>query len=71
MALALGLLCAAAWRTRAFPAWLAGLGTATALLLAGLTLPAFGLGPALPIAPVVTLVSLWMLLAGVWLLRAR
>ena len=69
MALALGTLCAGAWLRGGLPRWLAGLGLLSALALAGLSLPVFG-GPALvPVAAAVSLLSLWMLAAGVQVMR--
>ncbi len=69
MALALGTLCGAALRQGQLPAWLAVLGLVSALLLAGLSLPVFGGPHAVPVAAAVSLLSLWMLAAGVHLLR--
>jgi len=69
MALSLGTLCAAALRSGGMPRWLAVLGLASTVLLAGLLLPVFG-GPELvPVAAAVSLLSLWLLAAGVWALR--
>ena len=69
MALSLGTLCAAALRSGGMPRWLASLGLASTVLLAGLLLPVFG-GPELvPVVAAVSLLSLWMLAAGVWALR--
>lgn len=51
------------------PRWLAALGLVSALLLAGLALPALR-GPELvPVAAAVSLLSVWMLAAGAWMLR--
>ena len=51
------------------PIWLAGLGLVSAAALAALSLPVFG-GPALvPVAAAVSLLSLWMVAAGVHCLR--
>jgi hypothetical protein len=69
MALSLGTLYAAALRSGGMPRWLAVLGLASTVLLAGLLLPVFG-GPELvPVAAAVSLLSLWMLAVGVWALR--
>jgi hypothetical protein len=69
MALLLGTLYAAALRSGGMPRWLAVLGLASTVLLAGLLLPVFG-GPELvPVAAAVSLLSLWMLAVGVWALR--
>lgn len=71
MALSLGLWCAAAWRSRVLPRPLAALGGVSALLLGAMFVPALR-GPALvPVAAAVSLLSLWMLIAGGWLLRRR
>lgn len=70
MALAVATLCVGALLRGGLPRWLAGLGLLCALALAGLSLPVFG-GPALvPVAAAVSLLSLWMLAAGVHMLRA-
>jgi len=71
MALSLGLLCVQALRNGALPRWLAALGLVTALALASVATPSFGLALALPIAVGATLLSVWMLAAGIWLLRSR
>ena len=71
MAAALGTLCVGAWLRGGMPSWLAGLGLLSALLLAGLALPVFG-GPKLvPVAAAVSLLSVWMLAAGVQVLTSR
>lgn len=69
MALSLGLLSLGAWRLRSMPGWLAGLGAASALMLATLAAPAFGAPEFMPVAAAVSALSLWMLAAGVWCLR--
>ncbi len=69
MALALGTLCVAALRSGGMPRWLAGLGLASTALLAGLLLPVFGAAGVVPVAAAVSLLSVWMLAAGVWALR--
>jgi len=69
MALALGTLCVAALCSGGMPRWLAGLGLASTALLAGLLLPVFGAAGVVPVAAAVSLLSVWMLAAGVWALR--
>ena len=69
MALALGTLCVAALRSGGMPRWLAGLGLASTALLAGLLLPVFGAAGVVPVAAAVSLLSVWMLAAGVWAQR--
>lgn len=64
MAIALGLLCAGAWVRQGMPAWLAALGVLTAVSLAGLSAPMLELPFRVPSAVAVSLLSLWMLLAG-------
>lgn len=71
MAAALGTLAAGAWLQRRWPAWLAALGLATALALAGMAAPALGLPLGVPTAAAVSLLSLWMLAAGVHFVRRR
>ena len=69
MALSVGTLSVGALLRGGLPTWLAGLGLLTAAALAGLSLPVFG-GPALvPVAAAVSLLSIWMLAAGVRMLR--
>ena len=69
LALALGTLCLGALLRGGLPTWLASLGLLSAVALAALSLPVFG-GPALvPVAAAVSLLSLWMLAAGVHCLR--
>ncbi len=71
MAASLGTLCVGAWRLRVMPLWLTLPGLVTATALAGMALPALGLGPAVPTAVAVSLLSFWMWAAGAWLLFAR
>lgn len=71
MAVSVGTLAAGALLRGGLPRWLAVLGLLSALLLAGLALPVLR-GPELvPVAAAVSLLSVWMLATGVWLLRAR
>ena len=65
MAIALGVLCVGAWILKGMPAWLAALGVLTAASLAGLSAPVLDLPFRVPSAVAVSLLSLWMLLAGV------
>ncbi len=69
MALALGLLCVVAWRSRSLPRPLAALGLVSALLLASLALPSLRIDIDTPVALAVSVLSLWMLVTGVWLMR--
>jgi hypothetical protein len=71
MALSLGTLCAAALARGSLPKWLAALGVVSAAMLAALALPALRIGLHMPVAVAVSMLSLWMLCAGVWLLRQR
>lgn len=71
MALSVGLLSAAALARRQMPAWLGVLGLIAAAMLAALAVPAFGGPEFMPMAAAVSTLSLWMLAAGVWLLRGR
>ena len=71
MAASLGLLCAGALRQRKMPAWLAVAGLISAAALAGMALPALGSPPGVPTAAAVSLLSLWMLAAGVHALSTR
>jgi hypothetical protein len=71
MALSLGMLGVAAWRRASLPRWLAAAGFAVALMLAALALPVLRIELHMPVAVAVSMLSLWMLCAGVWLLRTR
>jgi len=69
-ALSLGALSIAALVRRSLPKWLAALGAVAAVMLAALALPALRVDVSMPMAAAVSMLSLWMLAAGVWLLRA-
>lgn len=71
MALALGLLCVGTLRHGGLPRPLSLLGLLCAALLATLLLPALNLPGAAPMAVVVTLLTVWMLACGSWLLLRR
>jgi len=71
MALSLGALCVAALRQGGLPKWLAATGLVSALMLAALALPSLRIDLQMPVAAAVSMLSLWMLCAGVWLLRRR
>ena len=65
MSLSLGLAMAAAWTGRTLPRWLAAFGMVSALLLLALLLPALGVAVEVPIAAAATVLSVWMVVAGV------
>lgn len=71
MAASVGLLSIGALLRGGMPRWLAGLGLLSALLLAGLALPVLRGPDLVPVAAAVSLLSLWMIAAGVWVLRGR
>lgn len=71
MALAVGTLSVGALRHGGLPRPLALLGLASAALLATVMLPALNLPGAVPMALVVTLLTVWMLACGSWLLLRR
>jgi len=71
MALSLGTLCIAALARGGLPKWLAALGVVSAAMLAALALPSLRIDLQMPVAAAVSVLSLWMLCAGVWLLRQR
>ena len=71
MALSLGLAMAAALSNKTLPSWLAVMGLVSALLLLGLSLPALGIAVQIPIALAASLLSVWMLAAGVVLALQR
>jgi hypothetical protein len=71
MAASVGTLAVGALVQGGMPRWLAGFGLLSAVVLAGLALPVFG-GPELvPVAVAVSLLSAWMIAAGVWVWRQR
>ncbi len=71
MAASLGTLSIGALVRGGMPGWVAGLGLVSALLLASLALPVLRGPHVVPVAAAVSLLSVWMLAAGVWVLRAR
>ncbi len=71
MALSLGTLSVAALWRGGLPKGLAALGTVAAAQLAALALPALRIDLQMPVAAAVSMLSLWMLCAGAWLLRRR
>ena len=68
MAVAVGVLSAAAWRQRSLPRSLSALGLLSAGFLAALALPALGLPVDFPVAVAVSTQSVWLIACGVWLL---
>ena len=69
MAASVGTLSVAALLQGGMPRWLAGMGLLSAVLLAGLSVPVLR-GPELvPVAVAVSLLSAWMIAAGVWMMR--
>lgn len=71
MAAALGLLCIGGLVHRSMPWWLACPGLLSALALLGLSGPVLGSVQPVPVAAAVSLLSVWMLAAGVWIIRSR
>jgi hypothetical protein len=71
MALSLGTLCVAALARGGLPKWLAVLGVVSAAMLAALALPALRIDLQMPVAAAVSVLSLWMLCSGAWILRHR
>jgi hypothetical protein len=69
MALSVGLLSIGGRVAGRLPTWLATLGTVAAAMLAALSAPAFGAPEFMPVAAAVSMLSVWMLATGVWLLR--
>lgn len=67
MALSVGIVAIAALKRRSLPAPLALLGVLCAAMLLSMLLPALGLGLKLPIAIIVTTLTVWMLALGVWI----
>ncbi|MCZ8116185.1 DUF4386 family protein [Silanimonas sp.] len=71
MAIAIGVLGVGALVHRVLPRSL-GLGAIlVALLLAGLSMPTFGLPDVVPAAGAVTVLSVWMVAVGVWTMRRQ
>ena len=71
MALSLGLATITALVNKTLPAWLAAWGLVSALLLLGLSLPALGIAVQIPIALAASMLSVWMLAAGMVLALQR
>ena len=71
MAASVGTLAVGALLHGGMPRWLAGLGLLSALLLAGLALPVLRGPEVVPVAAAVSALSVWMIAAGVWVLRGR
>jgi hypothetical protein len=71
MAASVGTLAVGALLHGGMPRWLAGLGLLSALLLAGLALPVLRGPEVVPVAAAVSVLSVWMIAAGVWVLRGR
>lgn len=69
MAAAVGLLSVGGRLAGALPGWLAALGAVAAAMLAALAAPAFGAPEFMPVAAAVSMLSVWMIAAGVWCLR--
>jgi hypothetical protein len=69
MALAVGLMSVGGFVKRSLPTWLVILGLTTAVALAALAAPVFGLPKFMPVAAAVSMLSLWMLATGVWCVR--
>ncbi|RYZ11286.1 MAG: DUF4386 family protein [Comamonadaceae bacterium] len=70
MALSVGLLSIGGRIAGALPTWLAALGTLSAAMLSALAAPALGAPEFMPVAAAVSMLSVWMLAAGIWCLRA-
>ncbi len=71
MAASVGVLSVGALLRGGMRRWLAGLGLLSALLLAGLALPVLRGPDLVPVAAAVSLLSVWMIAAGVWVIRGR
>ena len=69
MAASVGTLAVAGGLRGAMPTWLAALGALCAAMLAALSLPTLVGADIVPVAAAVSLLSLWMIAAAVWLLR--
>lgn len=69
MALALALLCIGGWQRRSLPLWVAAPGVMSATLLGAMLLPALRIPVHVSVAAAVTVLTLWMLAAGVWCFR--
>jgi Domain of unknown function (DUF4386) len=69
MAASVGTFAVAALLRGAMPRWLAAFGLVCALLLAALALPVLRGPEIVPVAVAVSLLSVWMIATGVWVLR--
>jgi hypothetical protein len=69
MAVSVATLSVAALVRGGMPRWLASLGLLSALLLAALALPVLRGPDIVPVAVAVSLLSLWMIAAGVWVMK--
>lgn len=69
MALSVGLLSIGGRLAGVMPTWLAVPGTVSAVMLGALSAPAFGAPAFMPVAAAVSMLSAWMIAAGVWCLR--
>jgi Domain of unknown function (DUF4386) len=68
MAISIAIVCVAALRNHTLPAPLALLGLASAALLFGLFLPTLGVALTVPTALAVTVLTVWMIAVGGWML---
>lgn len=74
MALSVGSLSVAAWRDAdkpsSMPKWLAALGMVSSALMASMLFEPLRIAVHVPVAIVVTVLTVWMIAAGVWAWRA-
>ncbi|MES2977921.1 MAG: DUF4386 family protein [Pseudomonadota bacterium] len=70
MAMSLGLTAASALHLRSLPAWLAGAGLLSAVLLASMLLPVLGIAIKVPVAIAAAGVSVWMLAYAGWVAQS-
>jgi Domain of unknown function (DUF4386) len=66
MALSVGTLSVAAWREGSMPKWLAALGMVSTALMASMLFESLRIAIDVPVAVVVTVLTVWMFGAGVW-----
>jgi hypothetical protein len=64
-----GTLSVAAWREGSMPKWLAGLGMVSTALMASMLFESLRIAIDVPVAIVVTVLTVWMFAVGVWAWR--
>jgi hypothetical protein len=71
MGAAVMLVSVAAWQSNTIPRALAAFGVVSALFLLGMMLPTIGVAIKIPVAAAVTILTIWMLAFGGWMLARK